>query len=241
MIFIFIPYSYFSPVFEKKKGKRKTNRKKRRREKKKEKKKEAGYSTSKMWNNQPSQRFYGVNCSVAQLCRLARRKCLQKVEPSTVQHMAKLFSVLKISYRLIIFLERGFFMYFDVFNTMIFDNENDLMSCIEDDYIRAAMTLDEIAKIVPRAQKIMDAQTFDEILVESDYLIDDLPLPVGDLERWEKHGLTDFEKYCVAFLYAAMQMEHDRYRICRKCGRAYFSTNEFSEYCDECEDRYSHV
>ena len=91
------------------------------------------------------------------------------------------------------------------------------------------------------AQKIMDAQTFDEILVESDYLIDDLPLPVGDLERWEKHGLTDFEKYCVAFLYAAMQMEHDRYRICRKCGRAYFSTNEFSEYCDECEDRYSHV
>ena len=132
-------------------------------------------------------------------------------------------------------------MYFDVFNTMIFDNENDLMSCIEDDYIRAAMTLDEIAKIVPRAQKIMDAQTFDEILVESDYLIDDLPLPVRDLERWEKHGLTDFEKYCVAFLYAAMQMEHDRYRICRKCGRAYFSTNEFSEYCDECEDRYSHV
>ena len=132
-------------------------------------------------------------------------------------------------------------MYFDVFNTMIFDNENDLMSCIEDDYIRAAMTLDEIAKIVPRAQKIMDAQTFDEILVESDYLIDDLPLPVGDLERWEKHGLTDFEKYCVAFLYAAMQMEHDRYRICRKCGRAYFSTNEFSEYCDECEDHYSHV
>ena len=49
-----------------------------RREKKKEKKKEAGYSTSKMWNNQPSQRFYGVNCSVAQLYRLARREIRKK-------------------------------------------------------------------------------------------------------------------------------------------------------------------
>ena len=132
-------------------------------------------------------------------------------------------------------------MYFDVFNTIVFDNENDLNSCLEDDYVRAAMTLDEIAKIVPQVKKIMEAKNFDEILVESEYLIDDLPLPVGDLERWEKHGLTDFEKYCVAFLYAAMQMEYDRYRICRTCGRAYFSTDEFSEYCDECKDRYSHI
>ena len=116
-------------------------------------------------------------------------------------------------------------MYFDVFNTIVFDNENDLMLCIDDDYVRASMTLNELAKIVPRVNKIMDAKNFDEVLIESDYLIDDLPLQQGDLERWENHGLTDFEKYCVAFLYAAMQLEYDRYHICQKCGKVNFAIN----------------
>jgi hypothetical protein len=30
-------------------------------------------------------------------------------------------------------------MYFDVFNSIVFDNENDLNSCLADDYVRAAM------------------------------------------------------------------------------------------------------
>jgi hypothetical protein len=132
-------------------------------------------------------------------------------------------------------------MYFSVFNTIVFDNEIDLMSCIEDDYVRAAMTIDEIAKIIPRVKKIMDATTFEEILSASDYLMDDLPLPEGDLERWEKHGLTDFEKYCIAFLYAAMQLEYDRYHICQKCGKVYFSSDEFSEFCEQCVDEYDYI
>lgn len=132
-------------------------------------------------------------------------------------------------------------MYFDVFNSIVFDDENDLNSCLADDYVRAAMALDEIAKIVPQVKKIMNAQSFEEILVESDYLIDDLPLPIEDFERWEKNGITDFEKYCVAFLYAAMCMEDGRYRVCKKCGKVYFSNNEFSELCDQCADRYGYV
>ena len=132
-------------------------------------------------------------------------------------------------------------MYFDIFNTIVFDNESDLLLCADDEYVRAAMTLDEIAKIVPRVKKIMDAKTFDEILIESDYLIDDLPLQEGDFERWEKHGLTDFEKYCIAFLYAAMQLEYDRYHICQKCGKVYFSADEFSEFCDQCVADYDYV
>ena len=132
-------------------------------------------------------------------------------------------------------------MYFDVFNTIVFDNESDLLLCVDDEYVRAAMTLDEIAKIVPRVKKIMDAKNFDEILIESDYLIDDLPLQQGDLERWETYGLTDFEKYCVAFLYAAMQLEYHRYHICQKCGNGYFSTDEFSEFCDQCVDEYDYI
>ena len=132
-------------------------------------------------------------------------------------------------------------MYFDVFNSIVFDNENDLNSCLADDYVRAAMALDEIAKIVPQVKKIMNAHSFEEILVESDYLIDDLPLPIEDFERWEKNGITDFEKYCVAFLYAAMCMENGRYRVCEKCGKVYFSNNEFSELCDQCADRYGYV
>ena len=131
-------------------------------------------------------------------------------------------------------------MYFSVFNTIVFDNEIDLMSCIEDDYVRAAMTIDEIAKIIPRVKKIMDATTFEEILSASDYLIDDLSLPERDLERWEKYGLMEFEKYCIAFLYASMQMEEGRYHICQKCGETYFSTDEFSELCDRCIDWYDY-
>ena len=131
-------------------------------------------------------------------------------------------------------------MYFSVFNTIVFDNEIDLMSCIEDDYVRAAMTIDEIAKIIPRVKKIMETTTFEEILVESDYLIDDLPISTETQERWEKHGLTDFEKYCIAFLYASMQMEEGRYHICRNCGETYFSTDEFSELCDQCIDWYDY-
>ena len=132
-------------------------------------------------------------------------------------------------------------MYFDIFNTIVFDNESDLLLCVDDEYVRAAMTLNEIAKIVPRAQKIMESKNFDEVLVASDYLIDDLPLQEGDLERWEIYGLTDFEKYCIAFLYAAMQLEYDRYHICQKCGKVYFSTDEFSEFCDQCIAEYDYL
>lgn len=127
-------------------------------------------------------------------------------------------------------------MYFSVFNTIVFDNEIDLMSCIEDDYVRAAMTIDEIVAIVPAVKNIMEAKNFEEILVASDYLIDDLPLPVGTLERWEKHGLDEFERYCVAFLYAAMKLEERRYHICQVCGFTYFSSDDFSEVCEQCED-----
>ena len=127
-------------------------------------------------------------------------------------------------------------MYFDVFNTIVFDNENDLLLCVDDEYVRAAMTLDEIAKIVPRVKKIKEAKNFDEVLVESDYLIDDLPLSIGTLERWEKSGLDDFERYCVAFLYAAMKLEELRYRTCQVCGATYFSNDDFSETCEQCAD-----
>ena len=85
-IFDFRLHSLFLFLFRffgKRRGRGKQTEKEEEREKGR-KKKEAGYSAAKMRNNQPSQRFYGVNCSVAQLCRLARRKCLQKVEPETV-------------------------------------------------------------------------------------------------------------------------------------------------------------
>ena len=224
--------------FQKGNRKGKKTEKREKREKKKETKK--GLVIPQLISGITSHhKKIGVNCTCQRnYAALLGAILSQKIEPWTVQHMAKLISVLKFIY---IKKKGNFYMYFDVFNSIVFDNENDLNSCLEDDYVRAAMTLDEIAKIVPQVKKIMEAKNFDEILVESEYLIDDLPLPVGDLERWEKHGLTDFEKYCVAFLYAAMQMEYDRYRICRKCGRAYFSTDEFSEFCDDCKDRYSHI
>ena len=125
-------------------------------------------------------------------------------------------------------------MYFDVFNSIIFDDEMNLISCVDNDYARAAMTLDELVAIVPAVKTIMEAKTFEEILVASDYLIDDLPLPIGTLERGEKSGLDEFERYCVAFLYAAMKLEEKRYHICQVCGSTYFSNDDFSEICEQC-------
>ena len=127
-------------------------------------------------------------------------------------------------------------MYFDVFNSIVFDDEMNLISCVDNDYARAAMTLDELVEIVPAVKTIMEAKTFEEILVASEYLIDDLPLPNGTFERWEKHGLDDFEKYCVAFLYAAMKLEEKRYHICQVCGSTYFSNDDFSETCEQCAE-----
>ena len=132
-------------------------------------------------------------------------------------------------------------MYFNVFNTIIFDDELDLLACLDDEHVNSAMTLDEIIDIVPAVKTIMEAKTFEETLIASDYLIDDLPLPVVTLERWEKSGLDEFEKYCVSFLYAAMQLEDKRYRVCKICGKAYFSTDEFSEVCPQCADQYPYM
>ena len=132
-------------------------------------------------------------------------------------------------------------MYFDVFNTIVFDDEMNLISCVDNDYARAALTIDEMAVIIPSIRKIINAKTFDEVLVESEYLIDDLPLQTGDFDRWEKYGLTEFEKYCIAFLYAAMKLEERRYHVCQVCGSTYFSNDEFSEFCDQCIAEYDYL
>lgn len=127
-------------------------------------------------------------------------------------------------------------MYFDVFNSIVFDDEMNLISCVDNDYARAALTVDEMAVIVPSVRKIMNAENYDEVLIESEYLIDDLPLPIGTFERWEKYGLDEFEKYCIAFLYAAMKLEELRCRVCQVCGATYFSNDDFSETCEQCSD-----
>lgn len=132
-------------------------------------------------------------------------------------------------------------MYFEVFNSMFFDDEMNLLSCLENDYARAAMTFEEMTKIVPKVKKIMECESLDEILTVTDYFIDDLPLPIEVQERWLKSGLNEFERYCVAFLYFTAQLEISRYHLCQFCGEVYFLTDDISDICDKCADRYTHI
>jgi hypothetical protein len=71
---IFSSFPFPLPFFLKKEiGKGKKTEKKREKEKKEGNKERAGYSASKLRNNQPSKNFYGVGRSVELPCRLARR------------------------------------------------------------------------------------------------------------------------------------------------------------------------
>ena len=36
-------------------------------------------------------------------------------------------------------------MFFEIFNHIVFDNEMDVISCLDDEYIRAEMTAEEVA------------------------------------------------------------------------------------------------
>ena len=132
-------------------------------------------------------------------------------------------------------------MYFVVFIHIVLDNEMNVISCLSDEYVCIAMTVEEICEIVPEIKKIMDSNNFFEIQEATDGFIYDLPISQETIEEWEKIGLNDLEKFFVAFSYSSLKLEEMRHHVCQLCKEEYFSKDMLSDICDSCAQRYYHI
>ena len=86
-------------------------------------------------------------------------------------------------------------MLYEVFNRIVYDNQLDVISCLSDPYISAALTANEILEIVPEIQKIMNSNNMSELSIDVYDFIYDLPLPEETLETWEENGIKKIERY----------------------------------------------
>ena len=129
-------------------------------------------------------------------------------------------------------------MLYEVFNRIVYDNKLDVISCLSDTYICAAMTANEILEIVPEIKKIMNSNNMSELSIDVYDFIYNLPLPEKTLETWEENGIKKIERYFIALAYSASKLEDMRYHICDICNDEYFSTDVLSEFCDKCTSKY---
>lgn len=132
-------------------------------------------------------------------------------------------------------------MFFEIFNHIYFDNEMNIISCLDDEYVRAEMTAEEILEIIPEIKKIKESKNFSEIQSVINDFIYDLPVSQETVEQWEKTGLNDLEKFFITYTYASFRLEEMRYHICQICNREYFSKDMLSDICDSCTQRYYHI
>jgi hypothetical protein len=129
-------------------------------------------------------------------------------------------------------------MKFEVFNRIIFDNEMNIVSCLSDAYVCAALTVREILEIVPLVKEIMDSNNLSDISFDIYEFIYDLPISQETLEEWEENGLNKHEKFFVALAYSSAKLEDMRYHVCKMCDAEYFSTDVMSDFCDICASKY---
>ena len=130
-------------------------------------------------------------------------------------------------------------MNYEVFNRIVFDNEMNIVSCLSDAYVCAAMTVREILEIVPAVKEIMDSDNLSDISIDIYEFIFDLPISQETFEEWEENGLNKHEKFFVALTYSSAKLEDMRYHVCKMCDAEYFSTDVMSDFCDRCTSKYS--
>lgn len=132
-------------------------------------------------------------------------------------------------------------MYLEVFYHIFFDNEMNVISCLSDEYVCAAMTVEEIVEIVPDIKKIMDSKSFSEIQSITNDFIYELPVSQEMIEEWEKNGIDSFHKFEIALSYSSVRLEQMRYHVCQICDAEYFSKDTLAEICESCAARYYHI
>ena len=129
-------------------------------------------------------------------------------------------------------------MFLNVFNCIVFDEEMDLISCLQNEYLCAALTVQEMTVIIPLISDLMGCETLSEFLILSnstvDFLIDECHVTEKMVEMWSVNKFTEYEKYSLTFLIASAHLEHMRYHTCQICAADYFSTETRSDVCEKC-------
>ena len=136
-------------------------------------------------------------------------------------------------------------MFPSIFNAIIFDENMDLSSCINNEFISAALTAQELTVIVPLIKSLVGCDSISEILMTAGYtastLMSDLKISLKTIEEWERRGFFEYEKYSLIFMITAHELFHLRYKTCQVDGRDYFSSDPFSDVCPQCAtEMYKH-
>jgi hypothetical protein len=125
-----------------------------------------------------------------------------------------------------------------IFNSIIFDENMDLSACINNEFISAALTAQELTVIVPLIKSLVSCDSVDEILIIAGYtastLMSDLKISLKTIEEWERRGFSEYEKYSLIFMITANELFHLRYKTCQIDGRDYFSSDPNSDVCPQC-------
>ena len=129
-------------------------------------------------------------------------------------------------------------MFPSIFNCIIFDENMDLSSCINNEFISAALTANELTVIVPLIKSLMSHDSIDEILLTAGYststLIFDFRISQGTIDEWHNRRLSDYEKRSLIFMIFSQELFHLRYKTCQLDGRDYFSSDPNSDVCPQC-------
>ena len=125
-----------------------------------------------------------------------------------------------------------------IFNSIIFDENMDLVSCINNEFISAALTANELTVIVPLIKSFVMCDSVEEILLTVGYnastLMADLKISPRTIEKWQETGFSEYEKYSLIFMITAHELFHLRYKTCQIDGRDYFSSDPSSDVCPKC-------
>ena len=129
-------------------------------------------------------------------------------------------------------------MFFYVYNCIISDEKMDLVSCLQNEYLCAALTAQEMTVIIPLISDLMGCETLSEFLILSDstvdFLIDECHVTEKMIEMWSVNKFTEYEKYSLTFLIASAYLERMRYHTCQICAADYFSAETRSDVCEKC-------
>ena len=129
-------------------------------------------------------------------------------------------------------------MFLNVYNCIVFDEKADLVSCLKNQYLAAALTPREMAIIVPLIHDLLECNNLEEFLIVSDwstdYLFEVTPVSKKTLDTWSKDGFSILERYLLGFIVASDRLEDLRHHTCQACLSEYFSKESESDLCDMC-------
>ena len=120
----------------------------------------------------------------------------------------------------------------------------DIEECLNDEYLRAAMSEFEMKKLIPKLLKMNCAYDFDAFVVAAGRhrcsFVEELNISEYKVQEWDVHGFYIYDKENLMFQFATNFLENQRYRFCNCCEEVYFSKEEFPKLCPKCiNDRLS--